>query len=144
MVPSLWLKVDTNVPYRLTTLERLPQSDEPAWFRTRGLHDRLRVNETTIFLTNEVTSSGVDDSHTGFKGRRNTPKRQFGSHLAQRRNHNQKPSQRGFNGGNKSMSRCIVLRSPVVNHYTQSNSITSEQGKSDNDVNSALTMSSSQ
>jgi hypothetical protein len=42
------------------------------------------------------------------------------------------------------MSRCIVLRSPVVNHYTQSNSITSEQGKSDNDVNSALTMSSSQ
>jgi hypothetical protein len=31
-------------------------------------------NETTFFLNDEVASKGVDDSHTGFKWRRNPPK----------------------------------------------------------------------
>jgi hypothetical protein len=35
-------------------------------------------NETTIFLKDEVASSRVDDSQTGFKGRRNPLKQQFG------------------------------------------------------------------
>jgi hypothetical protein len=49
-------------------------------------------NETTFFLNDEVASSGVDDSHTGFKGRRNPPKRPLGSNLAQKRNSNKEPS----------------------------------------------------
>jgi hypothetical protein len=31
-------------------------------------------NKITFFLNDEVASSGVDDSHIGFKGRRNPPK----------------------------------------------------------------------
>jgi hypothetical protein len=42
------------------------------------------------------------------------------------------------------MSRHIVFGSPIVNGYAQSNNITSEQEKSDNDVNSVLTVSNSQ
>jgi hypothetical protein len=49
-------------------------------------------NETTIFLNDEVVSSGVDDSHTGFKGRRNPPKRPLGSNLARNHNLNKEPS----------------------------------------------------
>jgi hypothetical protein len=49
-------------------------------------------NETTFFLNDEVVSSGVDDSHTGFKGRRNPPKRPCGSNLAQKRNPGKEPS----------------------------------------------------
>jgi hypothetical protein len=41
-------------------------------------------NETTIFLNDEVASSGVDDSHMGFKGRRNPPKWPLGSNLARK------------------------------------------------------------
>jgi hypothetical protein len=43
-------------------------------------------NETTIFLNDEVALGGVDVSHTGFKGRRNPPKRPLGSNLARKRN----------------------------------------------------------
>jgi hypothetical protein len=64
--------------YRQTTLERFVQNNEAARFQIRGQSDRLRDNETIIFLNDEVTPSGVDDSHPGFKGRRNSPKRQFG------------------------------------------------------------------
>jgi hypothetical protein len=46
--------------------------------------------------------------------------------------------------GCKIMSRYIAFGSPVANCYAQSNSITSEQEKHDNDVNSSLTASSSQ
>jgi hypothetical protein len=49
-------------------------------------------NETTIFLNDEVVSSGADDSHTGFKGRRNPPKRPLGSNLARKRNPDKEPS----------------------------------------------------
>jgi hypothetical protein len=42
------------------------------------------------------------------------------------------------------MSRCIAFRSPVVNHYAQSNNTTFKQEKSDNDVNLVLTTSSNQ
>jgi hypothetical protein len=49
-------------------------------------------NETTIFLNEEVVSSGVDDSHTGSKGRRNPLKRPLGSNLARERNPNKEPS----------------------------------------------------
>jgi hypothetical protein len=31
-------------------------------------------NERTIFLNDEIVSSGVDDSYMGLKGRRNPPK----------------------------------------------------------------------
>jgi hypothetical protein len=49
-------------------------------------------NETTMFLNDEVASSGVDDSHTEFKGRRNPPKRPLGSNLARKRNPDKDPS----------------------------------------------------
>jgi hypothetical protein len=79
-------------------------------------------NETTIFLNIEVTSSGVDDSHTGFKGRRNLPKWPFGSLSCYK-----EPSQKGFHDGYEITSRFIVFGSPVVNSYAQSSNITSEQ-----------------
>jgi hypothetical protein len=41
-------------------------------------------NETSISLNDEVASSGVDDSHTGFKGRRNPLKWPLGSNLARK------------------------------------------------------------
>jgi hypothetical protein len=37
------------------------------------------VNELRIFLNDEVSSSGVDNSQMGVEGRRNPPKAQFGS-----------------------------------------------------------------
>jgi hypothetical protein len=46
--------------------------------------------------------------------------------------------------GRKITSSCITFGSPVANRYAQSNSITSEQAKSDNDVTSVLTACSSQ
>jgi hypothetical protein len=49
-------------------------------------------NETTIFLNDEVALGGVDVSHTGFKGRRNPPKRPLGSNLARKRNPDKEPS----------------------------------------------------
>jgi hypothetical protein len=49
-------------------------------------------NETTIFLNDKVASSRVDDSHTGFKGRRNLPKRPLGSNLARKHNPDKDPS----------------------------------------------------
>jgi hypothetical protein len=49
-------------------------------------------NETTIFLNDEVALSGVGDSHTVFKGRRNLPKRPLGSNLARKRNPDKEPS----------------------------------------------------
>jgi hypothetical protein len=53
--------------YRQLTLERLARNDKFARFRTRGRPDKFWGNEATIFLNNEVVSSGVDCSHTEFK-----------------------------------------------------------------------------
>jgi hypothetical protein len=64
--------------------------------------------------------------------------------LARKRNHNKEPSQRGFDGGYEIMSRCIAFGRPIANRYAQSNSITSEQKKSNNNINSVLTACSSQ
>jgi hypothetical protein len=62
-----------------------------------------------------------------------------------KRNPIKNPSQRGFDGGYKITSRCIAFGSLAVSRYAQSNNITSEQEKkSDNDVNSVLTVCSSQ
>jgi hypothetical protein len=65
--------------YRQPTLERLARNDKLARFQKRGWPDKFWGNETTIFLNDEVVSSGVDDSYTGFKGRTNPPKRPLGS-----------------------------------------------------------------
>jgi hypothetical protein len=59
---------------------------------------RVLVNEPTIFLNDEVLSSEVADSHSGFQGRRNLPKGNLVENLAQKHNHNKEPSQRRFDG----------------------------------------------
>jgi hypothetical protein len=68
-VPSFWLKVDER-GYLQPTLERLARNDKLTRFRIRRQHDRFQGNDITIFLNDEIASSGVDDSHTGFKRRR--------------------------------------------------------------------------
>jgi hypothetical protein len=50
-----------------------------ARFPIRKQPDRFQGNEITIFLNDEIASSGVDESHTGFKRRRKPSKWQFGS-----------------------------------------------------------------
>jgi hypothetical protein len=77
-VPSLWLKLG-EMGYWQPTLERLTRNNQSARFRTRGPPNRFQGNEITIFLNDEIASSGVDDSHTGFKRKRNPSKWQFGS-----------------------------------------------------------------
>jgi hypothetical protein len=67
------------VPYQPTTLEWLAQNDEVTRFQTRGLLEGFQGNEPTIFLNNEISSSGVEGSRTKVKGRINLPKAQFGS-----------------------------------------------------------------
>jgi hypothetical protein len=47
---------------------------------------------TIVFPNDEVALSGIDDSHMGFKGRRNTPKRPLGSNLARKHNPDKEPS----------------------------------------------------
>jgi hypothetical protein len=132
------------MPYRLTTLEWLARGDESARFQTRGLLEGFQRNDPTIFPNDEVSSSGVDGSHTGFKGRRNPQKDNLVQNFARKRNPKKETSQRGFDSGYEIMSRCIAFGSPIVSRYTQSNNISSEQEKSDIDVNSALTACSSQ
>jgi hypothetical protein len=80
MVPSLWLKVD-EIGYWQPTLERLARKDKLARFWIRRQPDRFQGNEITIFLNDEIASSRVDDSHTGFKRRRKPSKWQFGSKI---------------------------------------------------------------
>jgi hypothetical protein len=61
----------------------------------KSCDDRLIIEEEHTrkhFLNDEVASSGVDDSHMGFKWRRNPPKRSLGSNLTQKRNPDKKPS----------------------------------------------------
>jgi hypothetical protein len=65
--------------YQHRTSERLVRNDEATRFQTRGKFDRFRGNETTIFINDEIASSGVDDFHTGLKGRRKPPKWEVGS-----------------------------------------------------------------
>jgi hypothetical protein len=77
-ITSLWLKLGKNgLP--TNNLGNTPSNDKLARFRTRARADKFQGNKTTIFLNDEVASRGVGDSHTGFKGRRNPPKRQIGS-----------------------------------------------------------------
>jgi hypothetical protein len=84
-------------------------------------------NETTIFLNDEVASSGVDDSHTGFKGMRNPPKWPVGSNACSEAKSQQRVIKKGFDDGYEIMSRYTAFGSPIANRYTQSISITSEQ-----------------
>jgi hypothetical protein len=86
---------------------------------------------------------GVDDTHSkvGKKEIRKEAtwfKIMFGS-VVPSRSHHKEDSMVGC----KIMRRCIAFGSPIVNLYAQSISITSEQEKSDNDVTSVLTASSS-
>jgi hypothetical protein len=131
--------------YRQTTLERVTQNDKLARFQIRGRHDRFQGNETPIFLNDEVTSSGVDDSHTGANGgeirqKGNLVQILLGS-VTTTRNYHKEDSMVVCN----IMSRCIAFGRPIANCYFQSSSITSEHEIFfDNDVNSDLTASSSQ
>jgi hypothetical protein len=65
--------------YRQPTLERLTQTISWQGFEQEDDLIGFWSNETTIFLNDEVASSRIDDSQTGFKGRGNPLKRQFGS-----------------------------------------------------------------
>jgi hypothetical protein len=79
-VPSLWLKVD-EMGYWQPTLERLARNDKLTRFRIRRQLDRFQGNDITIFLTDEIASSRVDDSHMGFERRRKLSKWQFGTKI---------------------------------------------------------------
>jgi hypothetical protein len=48
----------------------------------KRIFGRVAVNEPTIFPNDEVSSSGVDNSHLEVKGRRNTPKGNLVQNLA--------------------------------------------------------------
>jgi hypothetical protein len=72
-VPSLWLKVD-KMGHWQPTLERLTRNDKLARFRIRRQPDRFQGDDITIFLNDEIASSRVDDSHTGFERRRKPSK----------------------------------------------------------------------
>jgi hypothetical protein len=65
--------------YRQTTLKTLVRNDKAARFQTRGQSNRFWGKETTIFLNDEIASSGVDDSYKGLKDRRKLLKWQVGS-----------------------------------------------------------------
>jgi hypothetical protein len=143
-VPSPWLKVSKNVLYRQTILKRLTRSDEAARFWSRGLLEGFQCNDPAIFPNDEVSSQRGWRYSFGGRRKRNSKRGNLVQNHARKRNPNKEPSQRGFDGGYKITSRCIVFGSPVVSRYAQSNNITSEQEKSDNDVNSALTTCSSQ
>jgi hypothetical protein len=54
-------------------------------------------NETTIFLNDEIASSRVDDSQTGFKGRRNPQNDNLVQNPAWKCNPNKKPSHEDSN-----------------------------------------------
>jgi hypothetical protein len=58
-------------------------------------------NETRIFLNDEVASSGVDDSHTRFKGIRKLPKRPFRSKSCSEAQSRQWAITKGFDDGYK-------------------------------------------
>jgi hypothetical protein len=78
----------------------------------------------------------------GSKGEGIRQKGNLVQNLARKRNPIEEPSHRRFDGGYEIMSRCIAFGSPVVSSYAQSNNITTEQEKSDNDVNLVLAVSS--
>jgi hypothetical protein len=133
------------VLYQQTTLERLARSDEAARYRTRGLLEGFQCNDPTTFHNDEIASSRVDNSHTGSMGGEIHQKAQFGSKtllgsVITTKSHHKKDSMVGC----KITNRCIAFGSHVASFYAQSDSITFEQEKSDNDVNSVLTASSSQ
>jgi hypothetical protein len=112
--------------YRQTNLERLPemiswqgleQEDSLIGFGAMKQQSssmmRLRQAESTILIQ-------------GSKGGKICQKGILVQNLALKHNHNKKPSQRGFDGGYETTSRCIGFGGPVANCYAQSNSITSE------------------
>jgi hypothetical protein len=94
---------------------------------SKRISGRVSVNETIIFLSDEVLSSKVEDSHSGWKGGGIRQKSNLVQNLAQKRNPIKKPSQRGFDGGCEILSRCIAFGIPIANSYTPSNNITSKQ-----------------
>jgi hypothetical protein len=109
-------------------MERLVRNDEAARFQTRGQSDRFQGYKTTIFLNGEVASSGVDDSHTGFKRDEKSAKMTIWfQNPAQKLNPDKEPSQKGFDDGYMIMSRCMAFGSPIASRYAQPNNITSEQ-----------------
>jgi hypothetical protein len=63
--------------------------------------------------------------------------------LARKRNPNKEPSKKEFDGGYGITCKCIAFGILVASCYAQSNNISSKQAKSDNNVTSVLTMSSS-
>jgi hypothetical protein len=109
----------------------LARNDKFARFPTRGQPDRFQSNETTIFLIDDIASSGVDDSHTRLKVGEIHQKKAIWIKILlgiviTTISHHKEDSMVGC----KIMSKCIVFGSPVENRYAQSNNITSEQEKS--------------
>jgi hypothetical protein len=133
-----------NVPYRQITLEWLAQSDNPTRFQTRGFLEWFQVMNQQSFSMMRFCQAELMILIRRSEGGEIRQNSNFVQNLARKRNPIKEPSQRGFGGAYEIMSRCITFEIPVANSYAQSNDITSEQKKSDKDVNSVLTSSSSQ
>jgi hypothetical protein len=149
MVPSFWLKVGGNglkvggndryQPWK----DSLETISWQAFEQEDGLIS-FRAMKQQSFLTMRLLQAESTILLRGSKGGEIHRRGNLVQNLARKRNHNKEPSQGGFDGGYEITSRCIAFRSPVASRYTQSNSITSEQEKFDNDINSVLTASNSQ
>jgi hypothetical protein len=65
----------------------------------------------------------------GSKGGETRQNDKLGQNPSQKRNPDNEPSQKGFDGGYEIMSRCMAFGSLVANSYAQSRNITSEEEK---------------
>jgi hypothetical protein len=77
-IHSIWLKVSKKVLYRQQPWKGSLEAVSWQGFEQEDIRKGFG-NEPIIFHNDEVASNGVDDSHSEIKGRRNPPKRQFGS-----------------------------------------------------------------
>jgi hypothetical protein len=133
-----------NVLYRQTTLERPARRDEAARFGTREFLEGFRLMNKQSSSMMRFRQAKLTILICGSKGGEIRQNGNLVQILARKCNPIKEPSQRGFDGGYEITSRCIEFESPVASRYAQSNSITSEQKKSDNEIHLVLTTCSSQ